>query len=87
MLWLSQKQTLDECEANAESNGACTSSNKTTKTVIYQTGDVKNCYCLNTSSCTKSPSTWLDIHVQPPATPYSMTPTSTGRIYAAGHHG
>jgi hypothetical protein len=81
MLWLSQHKTLGGCEADAKSNGACASSNKTTKTVIYQTGDVKNCYCLNTSSCTQTPSTWQDIHFQPTVKPFSMVLSSTGRLY------
>ena len=81
MLWLGQHSALEICEAEALGNAACTES--PTKVVVYQTGDVKNCYCLNTTSCTRAPSTWLDLHTQPAPPALSMTPTSTGALYAA----
>jgi hypothetical protein len=87
MLWLSQHKTLGGCQANAVSNDLCFSSNKTTKAVVFDSSNVKNCYCLNTSSCTRTSSAWLGIHVQPPATPCLMAPTSTGHLYAPTKRG
>ena len=60
MLWLSQKGTKGSCQALAVDNAACT----TPKTVIYQSGDVKNCYCANTSKCTPTQVSWQDLYVQ-----------------------
>ena len=79
MLWLGQHSALEICEAQAVGTAACTET--PTKVVLYQTGDVKNCYCLNTTSCTRTPSTWLDLHAQPGPHPLPMTPTSTGALY------
>ena len=81
MAWLSQQGSLRECQAAASDSALCASA--PTKVVAYQTGDVKNCYCLNTTSCTKTASTWQDLYTQPKAAPLSQTPTSTGHTYAS----
>lgn len=82
MLWLSQHQSLSRCQAEALGTQGCTA-DQTVK-VIYQSGDVKNCYCLNTTSCTPTPSDWQDLYTEPQAAAPDVTPTSTGKIYASG---
>lgn len=81
MLWLSQHGTLHECEAKAAAKTSGCLSGPTGKTVMYQTGDVKNCYCAN-ATCTKTPTDWLDLYVQPAAPALSQVPTSTGKLYS-----
>jgi len=81
MLWLSQHGTLHECEAKAAAKTSGCFSGPTGKTVMYESGDVKNCYCANTT-CTKTPTDWLDLYVQPAAPALSQVPTSTGKLYS-----
>jgi len=79
MLWLSQYGTARECQAKATAaTSGCLSG--PTKTVLYESGDVQNCYCANTT-CTKTPTDWLDQYVQPTAPALSQVPSSSGKLY------
>eukprot|EP01051_Picozoa_sp_SAG22_P016902 SAG22_NODE_2489_length_2516_cov_7.268515_3_plen_64_part_00 len=49
--------------------------------VIYESGDVKNCYCLNATGCTVTPSTWQDLYTEPMEKSPDVTLTSTGKSY------
>jgi hypothetical protein len=77
---LSQHKSLIECQSYAEGNGTCASS--PTKTVIYEDGGFKNCYCQINRTCTKTPSAKTDMHIQPIAKNVSMELSSTGRLYS-----
>jgi hypothetical protein len=80
MLYLSQHGSLHECQAATEGNGGCVGA--PTKVAIYETGDANNCYCANTT-CTEVPSSWQALYRQPTALPLDLTPSSTGKLYAA----
>ena len=81
MLWVSQHKSLEMCQADALGTQGCVAA--PTRTVIYESGDVKNCYCLNaTAGCTKTASSWLDLFSEPPNPKLPATLTSTGKIYA-----
>jgi hypothetical protein len=60
MLWLSQHQSLSDCQSNTIDNQLCASP----KITIYESGDVKNCYCANVSTCTKEISSWQVLYEQ-----------------------
>ena len=80
MLWIGQHGSLGICQAEAETNNACTSA--PTKSVVFEGGPLHNCYCLNATSCTKTTSTWQDLYVQPKAPKIPTTPlTTTGEVY------
>ena len=80
MLFLSQRGSLRECQAAAEGDGGCVGA--PTKVAVYETGGVQNCYCAN-ATCTEVPSSWQDLFRQPAAPPLDLTPSSTGKLYAA----
>lgn len=65
MHWLSQHGAAAECKALALETDACAEP----KTIVYQSGDVKNCYCTNTSTCTLGYSSWQDVYVHQGALP------------------
>ena len=82
MLWLSQHGSLHECQAASTASAGCASA--PTKVAIYQTGDVKNCYCAN-ATCTSVPSSWQDLYRQPTVPALDLTPSSTGKLYTPSH--
>jgi len=80
MLWLANgaESTLDGCKAMAELTGLCAHP----KTIAYETGGNKNCYCARTSQCNKVKSDFLNLYVQQGAdNATKLTPTSTGNLY------
>lgn len=82
MLWLSQYNSILGCETVALATPGCTYASGV-KEVFYEAGDVKNCYCANTTStCNSSSSTWLSRYTEPAPPAASLAPTSTGIIYS-----
>ena len=81
MLWLGQHESVLGCETMAIATPACTYA-AGVKEVFYESGDVQNCYCANTTStCASIASPWLARYTQPAPPPPPTTPTSTGIIY------
>ena len=86
MLFLSQHGSILACETMALLTPACTAVagvEGVSKEVFYESGDVKNCYCANsTTVCAPNASTWLVRYTQPGPPEPSMALTSTGKLYS-----
>eukprot|EP00051_Salpingoeca_urceolata_P003070 m.54987 g.54987 ORF g.54987 m.54987 type:complete len:465 (+) comp12498_c0_seq2:17-1411(+) len=59
MTFLTQHVTAGACKLAALDNPKCASPT----TVMYESGDVQNCYCANTTVCKHVASSWLDMFV------------------------
>ena len=78
MGWLSEHETLEQCEAKAVGDANCSSS----KTLAWEQGSLYNCFCANTT-CGVVHSTWLQLWTQHQQelvdAPANLT--STGELY------
>ena len=68
MLWLSTWKSAQECLESTLDNAGCV----VPKIAVYESGDVKNCYCSSTPNCQRNGSSWqivFDLHGKLPAKP------------------
>eukprot|EP00041_Stephanoeca_diplocostata_P025265 m.657427 g.657427 ORF g.657427 m.657427 type:complete len:475 (+) comp22713_c0_seq3:392-1816(+) len=77
--WLSQRGSKAACQERVLQDMGCT----VPKTAIYQSGDVQNCYCANTTSCSTIPSTWQNKYIWDGPLPAPWTRTAHTSCAAA----
>ena len=68
MMYLSQQVTLRECQEATLEHAGCA----VPKIAVWESGDVKNCYCSSTPKCQRNGSSWqmlLQLHGELPIKP------------------